>query len=78
MSDKSDASFLNGLILGFVAGAGLVILLSPEVRERVTAFAQQQGLGPTATDLAAISTREATLRTAMPPPPDPLSSGEGV
>jgi hypothetical protein len=80
MSDRSDsdASFLNGLILGFVAGAGLVILLSPEVRERVTVFAQEQGFAPNAADMAATNTRAATLLAAVPPPADPLSSAEGA
>ena len=76
MSDKGDASLLNGLILGVAAGAGLVILLSPEVRSRIQAFAQAQGLGPTAADLATADAQRDTVLQRIAPPPDPLGTPE--
>ncbi|MDQ2805846.1 MAG: hypothetical protein M3Z04_02815 [Chloroflexota bacterium] len=74
MSDEADASLLNGLILGVVVGAGLVILLSPEVRGRIQAFAQEQGLGPSAADLASADAQRDAVLQRVAPPPDPLGS----
>lgn len=72
MSDEGDASLLNGLILGVAAGAGLVILLSPEVRSRIQAFAQAQGLGPSAAALATADAQRDAILQRVAPPPDPL------
>src|SRR5690242_3027432 len=72
----SDASFLTGLILGALAGAGLFLATTPLVRDQVQQLAQQLGLtapgtaGPTATAL-----RDEVL-TRVAPPPDPLSSSD--
>lgn len=74
MSDKSDASLINGLLLGLAVGAALVILLSPEVRGRIQLFAQAQGLGPSATALATADAQRDAVLQRVAPPPDPLSS----
>ncbi len=74
MSDESDASLLNGLILGLVIGAGLVILLSPEVRSRIQSFAEEQGLGPSAAALATADAQRDEVLQRVAPPPDPLGS----
>jgi len=43
-ANDADASFVNGLLLGLVAGAALVLILTPSVRTQITQVAQQFGL----------------------------------
>ena len=74
MRDESDASLLNGLLLGLAVGAALVILLSPEVRSRIHTFAQEQGLGPSAEALASADAQRDAVLQRVAPPPDPLGS----
>jgi len=70
----SDASFLDGLILGALTGAGFVLAFTPPVRDGARRLAQQLGL----TGFGAPAPTPAEVRdevlTRVDPPPDPLSS----
>ncbi|HMA36399.1 MAG TPA: hypothetical protein VKY74_18225 [Chloroflexia bacterium] len=73
---EADASFGDGLLLGLLVGAGLVLVLSPAVRSRVLSTAQQFGLDttpPSRDPAAALAAGDAGL-PRVAPPADPLGS----
>jgi hypothetical protein len=75
--DTGDASLINGLLLGLIAGAGLVLVTSPLVRDRVNRAAEDLGIRttPTAGELAAADRARDEILQRVAPPPDPLGSG---
>ncbi|HUS17082.1 MAG TPA: hypothetical protein VM536_18950 [Chloroflexia bacterium] len=75
--DSSDPSLINGLLLGLLAGAGLVLVGSPLVRDRVNQVAEDFGLRttPTASQLATADHARDEILHRVAPPPDPLGSG---
>ena len=70
----SDTSLINGLIFGLIAGAALVIVLSPEFRARIDTALRDLGVDTGAPALnAALDVRDEVL-SRVAPPPDPLSA----
>ena len=70
----SDTSLINGLIFGLLAGAALVIVLSPEFRARIDTALRDLGVDTAAPALnTALDVRDEVL-SRVAPPPDPLSS----
>ena len=70
----SDTSLINGLIIGLLAGAALVIVLSPEFRARIDTALRDLGVETGAPALnTALEVRDEVL-SRVAPPPDPLSS----
>jgi len=67
---ESDASFVTGLLIGVLAGAALVLILTPEVRAQVQDLARQAGLTPGGAATAPRAHAERIL-TVVAPPPDP-------
>jgi hypothetical protein len=70
----SDTSLINGLIFGLIAGAALVVVLSPEFRARIDTALRDLGVDTGAPALStALDMRDEAL-SRVAPPPDPLSS----
>lgn len=70
---SSDASFVTGLLLGLVAGAALVVVLTPEFRTQVRTLAAQMGVDDAGEIAQAAQARDEVL-SQVAPPPDPRSS----
>jgi len=71
-----DTSFLDGLLLGTLTGAALILAASPFVRDQVQQLASQFGLTAPGPDAATpVALRDEVL-TRVAPPPDPLSSSD--
>jgi hypothetical protein len=70
----SDTSLVNGLIFGLIAGAALVIVLSPEFRARIDTALRDLGVDTGPPGLSTALEMRDDLLGRVAPPPDPLSS----